>query len=238
MSTPEYMYGLLPSLPADQNQTKPLHKPQPFSIEDFLIPATALAKRIDQYVREKLSPETYRHSLRVYTYGCAIARLFPWELTSNSTLDETWFLTAMLHDIGTTAENIGSTKLSYEFWAGYHALEILQKGDVVADRVQAESIAEAIIRHQDVQEKGNISLITRLIHLGTLLDNIGAGSELVNYETIRAVNLEHERSGWSGFFSETVKKEKELKPWTMVSRIEGFEEMIKWNGKDLMVEFD
>lgn len=152
----------------------------------------------------------------------------------------------MLHDIGTTPEHIHNTKLSYEFWAGYHALDILQNESGtaphghggVATREQAESIAEAIIRHQDVQEKGRISLLTRLIHIGTLLDNIGAGKELVHEDTIRAVNEAYDRKGWSGCFRDTVVLEKELKPWAMVSRIEGFEEAIEKNGSGLMKEWD
>ena len=155
----------------------------------------------------------------------------------------------MLHDIGTTPDHISGTKLSYEFWAGVHALDILQNPSStpgfadegrggIATKEQAESITEAIIRHQDVQDKGNISLLTRLIHLGTLLDNIGAGKELVHPDTIRAVNETYDRKGWSGCFSDTVVKEKKLKPWAMVSRIEGFEDAIQQNGEGLMKEWD
>lgn len=158
-------------------------------------------------------------------------------------------MTALLHDIGTTPEHIKSTRLSYEFWAGYHALEILQDatltsphhGDAnggVATRDQAESVAEAIIRHQDVQDKGSISLLTRLIHMGTLLDNIGAGEELVHFDTISAVNEAYARHQWSGCFRDTVIQEKTLKPWAMVSRIEGFEEDINANGDGLMAKWD
>ena len=99
----------------------------------------------------------------MYSYGLAIARqCFPdWQVGPGSRLEETWFLTAMLHDIGTTEKNIAGTRLSYEFWAGVHSLEILQdasstggEGKGVADREQAESVCEAILRHQDLQEKG------------------------------------------------------------------------------------
>lgn len=163
-------YGLT-ALPANQSATKPATtSPGTVAIADLAVPSTPLAARIDAYTRAKLSPDTYRHSLRVYSYGLAIARqCFPdWRLEPGSTLEETWFLTAMLHDIGTTDEHIGATRLSYEFWAGVHALEILQSArsteDVVgiaevgkegvADREQAESVCEAILRHQDVQDKG------------------------------------------------------------------------------------
>lgn len=245
-------YGLTPALPADQSKTPPkTSSPRPLTPAHFPIPSTPLAKRISAYTKAKLPADVYAHSHRVYYYGCFVAHeCFPaWQLESNGKLDESWYVAALLHDIGTTPEHIGATKLSYEFWAGFHALAILQdasatgpygggEGGAVASREQAESIAEAIIRHQDVQDKGFVSLLTRLIHVGTLLDNVGVGRELVHPDTIRAVNQEYDRKGWSGCFRDTVVKEKTLKPWAMVSRIEGFEEKIRENGAGLMKEWD
>jgi cyanamide hydratase len=243
MSDPVATYGLT-ALPADLTATAPsTSSPSPVTLSEIPYPTSPLAARIHAYAKSALSPDTYRHSLRVYSYGRAIAlRCFPqWKLTTGSPLDETWFLTAMLHDIGTTDEHIHSTRLSYEFWAGVHALDILQDSSLggVATKDQAESIAEAIIRHQDVQDVGSITLITRLIHLGTLLDNIGAASHLVHPETIDHVVKAYPRPGWSGCFKGTVELEKKLKPWTMVSRIDGFEEKIEANGKDgLMADYE
>ncbi|KAL6251051.1 hypothetical protein RBB50_001259 [Rhinocladiella similis] len=258
------LYGLT-ALPADPAKTKPATtSPGPVDISSLAIPRTALATRVDSYVQSKLDADTYRHSLRVYSYGCAIARqCFPhFGLAPGSALEETWFLTAMLHDIGTAEEFLSSTRLSYEFWAGVHALHILQdpslttlgdeqrqqpqnksgseSGGGVAPREQAESVAEAIIRHQDVQDKGSLTLMTRLIHLGTLLDNIGAGAELVNRQTIENVVSQYPRPGWSGCFKRTVEKEKTIKPYAMVSRIEGFEGLIEKNGgkEGVMGEFE
>ena len=252
MSDTTAKYGLT-ALSADQSRQKPsTPNPSPVAICSLKAPSTPLATRVAAYAKSKLDADTYRHSLRVYNYGCAIARqCFPdFELTPGSTLEETWFLTAMLHDIGTSAEFLTRTRLSFEFWGGYHALDLLQdakvtggkggEGESVAPREQAESVAEAIIRHQDIQDKGSITLITRLIHLGTLLDNIGAGAELVHNETIENVVREYPRPGWSGCFKATVEKEKSVKPYAMVSRIEGFEEAIEKNGREggLMGKYD
>ena len=239
-------YGFTP-LPADQTKTAPsTTEPAALDIKDLEPPHSPLADRIDKYAKGKLSPDTYRHSLRVYSYGRAIAQeCFPqWGLTSGSPLDETWFLTAVLHDIGTTDDIIHNTRLSYEFYAGYHALDILQDvrvtgGEGIAPRDQAEGVAEAIIRHQDIQDKGYVTLVTRLIHLGTLLDNIGAGGHLIHPDTIESIVKALPRPKWSGCFAATVAKEKEYKPYTMVSRIDGFEEKITSNGKDgLMCKHD
>ncbi|EXJ82096.1 hypothetical protein A1O1_08165 [Capronia coronata CBS 617.96] len=263
MTDTTQIYGLT-ALPADQTlQTPKTASPAPVEISSLQPPETPLATRVTAYAKSKLHPDTYRHSLRVYSYGCAIARqCFPdFELTPGSTLEETWFLTAILHDIGTSAEFLTTTRLSFEFWGAFHALQLLQdptitddpqdhhhhhddsgegRGAAAAPREQAESVAEAIIRHQDIQDQGNITLITRLIHLGTLLDNIGAGAELVHPRTIENVVRQYPRPGWSGCFKNTVMQEKSVKPYAMVSRIEGFEELIEKNGEPsgLMGKFD
>lgn len=153
----------------------------------------------------------------------------------------------MLHDIGTPEATLRSTRLSYEFYAGIHAIDVLQDArltlghaggvggagdasEAVAPGEQAESVVEAILRHQDVQEKGRVSLMTRLIQVGTLLDNVGAGKELVSEETVRSVVGRWPREGrWSSCFRETVELEKREKPYAMVSRIEGFEDIITRN---------
>lgn len=252
-------YGLT-ALPADPSEPEPKSKqPEHVPIASLSTPATPLARRIQEYVKTKLPEQTYNHSLRVYTYGRIIVeQYFPqFGFEAGSKLDETWFITAMLHDIGTTAEHIRSTRLSYEFWAGLHARDILldpklttpsngssEEGGgagvvgAVAEVEQMESIVEAIIRHQDVQPKGSITTLTRLIHLGTLMDNIGKGEEMIHADTIAELNEVYERKSWSGCFRDTVILEKELKPWAMVSRIEGFEEDIQANGDGVMKQWD
>jgi cyanamide hydratase len=73
-------------------------------------------------------------------------------------------------------------------------------------------------------------LMTRLIHTGTLLDNIGKGREFVSHETVKSVVEKYPRDGqWTGCFRGTVALEKKEKPYAMVSRIEGFEELISQN---------
>ncbi|WWC93018.1 uncharacterized protein L201_007982 [Kwoniella dendrophila CBS 6074] len=255
MSDPYEIYGFT-ALPAAQSLIKPAtDSPKEIKIEDLLpLPSSPLAKRINEYCKLKLSEDTYKHSIRVYLYGKAISKeCFPqFNLTNNEKLDETWFLTALLHDIGTTDEHIHNTRLSYEFWAGFHALDILQNPSstsstntssnsvekeqgvaiAIATKDQAESISEAIIRHQDIQNNGNITLITRLIHLGTLLDNIGSGSNLIHPSTIKNIIEKYSRPNWSNCFANTVKKEKQYKPYTMVSRIDGFQDKILENQKN------
>jgi cyanamide hydratase len=86
---------------------------------------------------------------------------FPsWEFTT-----ETWLLTCLFHDIGTIDKHTHGTLMSFEFQGGILALDVLkEKGGPVE---QAESVAEAIIRHQDTAEVGTITTIGLLIQIAT-----------------------------------------------------------------------
>lgn len=95
-------------------------------------------------------------------------------LSSTHTLpvsNETYLLTCLLHDIGTTDKNISATLMSFEFYGGYLALDLLKK-ELHAPVEQAESIAEAIIRHQDLGETGKISSVGLLIQLATIFGGL------------------------------------------------------------------
>jgi len=94
---------------------------------------------------------------------------------SSPTFDETYLLTCLLHDIGTTDKNIHGTLMSFEFYGGFIVLDVL-KG-LHAPIAQAENVAEAVIRHQDLGEVGKITRIGALIQLATIFDNMGLNPE-------------------------------------------------------------
>jgi cyanamide hydratase len=56
--------------------------------------------------------------------------------------------------------------MSFEFQGGLLALELLQSSG--APKEQAESVCEAIIRHQDLGESGSITTVGQLIQLATV----------------------------------------------------------------------
>ena len=57
--------------------------------------------------------------------------------------------------------------MSFEFYGGFLALDLLQK-ELHAPKEQAESVAEAIIRHQDLGETGKITALGQLLQLATI----------------------------------------------------------------------
>jgi cyanamide hydratase len=86
---------------------------------------------------------------------------FPdWEFTT-----ETWLLTCLFHDIGTVDKHTHGTLMSFEFYGALLALDVLKQKQAPIE--QAESVAEAIIRHQDTAEVGTITTVGLLIQLAT-----------------------------------------------------------------------
>lgn len=98
-------------------------------------------------MQDKLHEPTFNHSNRVYIYGTALIRThFPsWAATYDA---ETYYLTCLLHDIGTADAFLATTKMSFEFKGAIVAREILLKYGAEED--QADGVCEAIVRHQDI----------------------------------------------------------------------------------------
>ncbi|KAH8880278.1 urea hydro-lyase cyanamide [Thozetella sp. PMI_491] len=210
------------AVPVDPNAIflgKPyLNKPEPLLVDDIVFPANdPVAAKVQQYAKEKLAPETFNHSMRVFYFASAILRQqFPQqaETLSSSTLA----LTCLLHDIGTTDENLHATQLSFEFYGGLLALDLIGK-QLGAPQSQAEAVCEAIIRHQDLGTVGTITFLGQLIQLATIYDNVGGMPEIIHNDTRVAVNKAFSREGWSQCFAHTIGKENGLKPWAHTTHL-------------------
>ncbi|EFX06010.1 urea hydro-lyase cyanamide [Grosmannia clavigera kw1407] len=189
-----------------------LHEPKPLLVQDMLLPTLdPLVVKTQAYAKEKLSPQTYNHSMRVYHYATAILlQQFPDKAQDMS--PSTLALTALLHDIGTTHDNLRTTRLSFEFFGGLLALDLVGK-QLGAPQAQAEAVAEAIIRHQDLGTTGSITFLGQLIQLATIYDNMGGNPALVHAQTLEDVVRMYPRNGWSRCFAATIREENGLKPW-------------------------
>ncbi|KAF2838810.1 urea hydro-lyase/cyanamide hydratase [Patellaria atrata CBS 101060] len=207
------------------SNTKPLH------VSDLPLPSTPLAHRIRTYAHSHLPPATYNHSMRVFLYGQALARQhFPHFLA----FTETFYLTCLLHDIGTTAANMQESQMSFEFRGAWVAMEVLAAEG--AERSMWESVAEAVVRHQDLGDVGTITGMGLLVQLATVFDNIGANPTLIHPSTIESVVHAFPRHGWSGCFAATVRDEIWKKPWCHTTAIEHFAEMVENN--ELMAPYE
>ncbi|KAL4957539.1 hypothetical protein BDW69DRAFT_180464 [Aspergillus filifer] len=224
-------YGLTPvpanttTLFTQANITTKLPAPA-ISPSETPVPSSPLCTRIKDYARSHLPEPTFNHSMRVYHYGLSIKRSFFPDWTFS---DETYFLTCMLHDIGTTKHHLHATKLSFEFFGGYLALDLLQNGEVAAEKDQAESVAEAIIRHQDLRDIGTITALGQLVQIATIFDNTGGHAKLVHEDTIKDVIERWPRLNWSSCFAAAVEAEVSLKPWAHTTALGDFKGAILGN---------
>ena len=178
------------------------------------LPGSQTAKTILRFATKELPAKVLYHSLRVYQYSLAIIKdQFPqWELDP-----EVIFSTSLLHDIGATPRNLESTKMSFEFYGGIIARDLVK--EKTGDKDYAEAVSEAIIRHQDLGTTGNITHLGFIIQVSTILDNVGQNSNLLHPDTLDAINKEYPREGWLGCFAEVIDSENRMKPWGHTSSL-------------------
>ncbi|KAH7398223.1 hypothetical protein BKA66DRAFT_437305 [Pyrenochaeta sp. MPI-SDFR-AT-0127] len=139
------------------------HEQAKLSVKDVKLPDSEIAKRTYEFAKQQLPEKTFNHSMRVVYYGYAIVQThFP----HLSPLLETYYLTCLLHDLGTTPENMHGTHMSFEYYGAFKALNFLR--DSGAPQDQAEAVSEAIIRHADLGETGTLTSLGLLIQLSTV----------------------------------------------------------------------
>ncbi|KAJ6578804.1 hypothetical protein DFH09DRAFT_1030668 [Mycena vulgaris] len=191
-------------------------KQDPFTVEDFPLPDSPLANQVRDFVKKELDGQTFNHSNRVYIYGAAIAKShFPGWVYDN----ETYYLACLLHDIGTAEKFLATTKMSFEFKGAIVARDLILQLGGVED--QADSVCDAIVRHQDIFVKGgNITQIGQALQLATILDNVGIRANLIHPELIKTTVAKFPRNGWSEHFARVIEKELTLKPWCHSSTFE------------------
>ncbi|KAH7872462.1 uncharacterized protein C8R40DRAFT_1052475 [Lentinula edodes] len=187
-----------------------------FQAEDFPIPESVLVNDVTTFVKKELDEQTFNHSNRVYIYGVALTKThFPhWSYDL-----ETYYLACLLHDIGTAERYLSTTKLSFEFKGAIVARDLLLQLGGVED--QADSVCDAIVRHQDIFVKGgNITMIGQILQLATILDNVGLRANLIHSRLIETTAAAFPRKGWSEHFARVVESELRLKPWCHTSTFE------------------
>ncbi|TFK49760.1 cyanamide hydratase [Heliocybe sulcata] len=249
MSDPVTFYGFTP-VPRDPEvlfkdhptATGPSPKQDPFTIKDIPLPDSPLVREVKSFVQKELDEQTFNHSNRVYIYGTALVKThFPgWSYDP-----ETYYLACLLHDIGTADRFLATTKMSFEFKGAIVARDLILSLGGVED--QADSVCDAIVRHQDIFVKGgNITLIGQILQLATILDNVGLRANLINPDLIKTTTAAFPRKGWSEHFARVVEKELSLKPWCHTSTFEvpGWTEGVRSNfaedvrGNEVMRPFD
>ncbi|KAM0546944.1 hypothetical protein ACHAPJ_010604 [Fusarium lateritium] len=204
-----------------------------YTVQDIVFPSKdKLVSEAQTFIKARLSPEAYNHSMRVFYWGSIIAkRLLPKHAEVLS--PATWALTCLLHDIGTAEAYFTSTRMSFDVHGGIKAMEVLKVLGGSTD--QAEAVAEAIIRHQDMGLDGTITFLGQLIQLATLYDNVGVYEGIEDFgswidDTTRDnINKAFPRNRWCSWFACTVRKEVTNKPWCHTTHIPRFDKKMEAN---------
>lgn len=149
-------------------------------------------------------------------------------------------LTCLLHDIGTAAEHMAASRMSFEFYGGIQARDLLLGQGCAQD--QADAVCETIIRHQDLGVDGTITFLGQLIQLATIFDNVSDHPSVADFgrvlheRTREDVIAAFPRRGWLGCFADTVRREVEQKPWCHTTHIPDFADKIL--GNKLMARYE
>lgn len=187
-----------------------------YTLDDLTFPDSKLIQATLKFAKDHLPKETFNHSQRVYIYGAAIVKAhFPsWDFDF-----ETYYLSCLLHDIGTAPAYLLTTKMSFEFKGAIVAREYLLQNEAPED--QADAVCEAIIRHQDIfVEGGNITEPGQILQLATILDNVGKRAELVHSSLFELVTKAHPKLKWSSCFAGVILEEENAKPWCHTTTFE------------------
>lgn len=207
-------YGFI-KISRDVQQAIPNPKKPSIQLNTELPLDSPLAKFVYDYSKKRLPNETFNHSLRVYFYSVAIIK----DQFADWTLDpEIVFVTSLLHDIGTSHENMHATKMSFETWGGILSRDLVLE-QTKGNKDYADAVCEAIVRHQDLGESGYITTLGLILQISTILDNVGLNSHLIHEDTLNAVNKKYSRKGWLNCFAGAIDKENELKPWGHTSAL-------------------
>ncbi|CCX30073.1 hypothetical protein FPQ18DRAFT_344280 [Pyronema domesticum] len=219
-------------------------KPNEINVEDIKIPSTPLADAMTAYVKAALPVPTFNHSMRVYSLCMAILAQHKDKMKYDINFDpEVYYVFSLFHDLGTS---MTETALSFEYAGGIHAREKVMEhakehgGD---HQLLADSVCEAIIRHQDNffgvdgGDGGKLSALTALSHITTLLDNTGDWSHLVHQKTYEGIVAKWPREGWSEHFRCRLAAEGKNKPWCHTTFI-GVEEFRENIGKNHLNKYE
>jgi cyanamide hydratase len=139
----------------------------PAQASSIQIPVTNLARAVFESATKLLPKPTVNHCLRVFLYGSIIMQQhFPELLTSWPDFPETFYITCILHDVGTAPTLLTTTKMSFEFRGGIYVWDLLK--ELKAEEDLVEGVTEAIIRHQDLGTTGEISALGAIIQVATV----------------------------------------------------------------------
>ncbi len=172
--------------------------------DDWKIPDSDLACRAVQTVEALCPGFIVRHSYRTYCFGAVLAARNGLKLDK-----ETFFLAAMLHDLG-LSEKHADDPGSFE-WVGARLAHrfCLDQGEAEA---RAELVHNAIALHTSAGIAGKHVPEIAMLHFGAGLDLFGMKLDEVPPLSLASILEAHPRDGFKACFSPCLQHQADTKP--------------------------
>lgn len=141
-----------------------------FTLEDFEIPDSRLAKAAEAECRETLSPYVVNHSYRTFFFGLALARSDNFlDFKKNKDEIEYLYISSLLHDIKFESPN---PKVCFAIAGAEHTRQLAI--DAGVDKCVQDKLYDAVAYHicPDISERQPKSLAAYIAN-GTILDLTG-----------------------------------------------------------------
>lgn len=182
-----------------------IHPPNYIPVASIEYPKSELCEKVLRYAKDELDTSIFNHSNRAFLMGYVLHKdQFPeWKIDM-----EAYFLTCMLHDIGLAPRHHLTTSMSFEFYGGIVAHNLITqegKKDI------ADDVAEAVIRHA-MNDNSYISPLGKLVQFATSLDVSGGNPQLYHPQTVQEIIEKFPSNGFHHHFADLMEKELQNKP--------------------------
>jgi hypothetical protein len=176
---------------------------------DWAIPDSALALQAIE-VANSLSPNfLVRHCYRSYCFGAILAS------RNQLTLDrETFFIAAMLHDLGLTDAHANDPG-SFEWVGARLAHEFCL--DAEQEESRAATVHNAIALHTSIGIADQYRPEIALLHFGTAMDLFGMRIDEIPKETLKSVLSNYPRDDFKTEFSPCLDHQAQQKPDSQIA---------------------
>lgn len=192
-------------------------------------PDTALARAAEEHVRDAASPTLYGHCLRTWAFAELFAQLDRVDHDA-----ELLYAACVLHDVGITASYEGKDPTARCFAVeGARAARAFAVGHgAVAER--ADTIAEAISLHLNINVADKYGPIATLLSKGVMLDVVGRRVEQVPPGPITDITSMWPREGSGALLLADTKRQAQKRPQSRAALLHklGFTALVSDNPLD------
>ncbi|MDJ0786867.1 MAG: HD domain-containing protein [Myxococcota bacterium] len=185
-------------------------------------PDSPLCRASEAHLRAVSSPTMFHHGCRTYAFAMALG-----ERASLKPDREVLYVSALLHDLGLEAP-LAEAEGDFEDVGGWAAAELVREHG--APDAFADAVRSAIALHTNVQSAEDARAEVALLHMGAMVDVVGARIEEVPEGFVHDVLERYPRLGCKDLLVRLLSEQVERKPDSHIAqvfRLFGLPELIR-----------